>query len=299
MGNNIYFVLAFFVLAGFLLPLLLPFTLPQGLFLGTTQHKPNAKFTFSPATPQTGQAITFDAMESDDFDGFITSYSWNFGDGTKASGMKVKKIYSNPGSYRVTLTVRDSSYLSASTSKTAKVSLPQDILKADFKFTPAVVEQWQKITFDATPSRSATDTITSYSWAFGDGTRMSGKIVEKSYIYSGEFKVNLMVRDSKGKTASVEKRMKVLTSDNQLPTAVFSYTPEEPAAGELITFDATNSSDFDGIVASYNWSFGDGIRGSGMIVQKSYDVAGAYEVKLTVRDNGYASSGTTNNITVH
>jgi len=61
-----------------------------------------------------GQLVTFDASPSFDPDGFITFYSWNFGDGFFGSGQLASHAYTNPGNYTVSLTVTDSSSKTAS-----------------------------------------------------------------------------------------------------------------------------------------------------------------------------------------
>jgi|GEM_PF-6438472 len=66
--------------------------------------------------------VTFDASSSYDPDGFIVSYSWNFGDGSTASGQTVTHTYSSAGTYTVTLTVTDNEGLTSSTSKQITVS---------------------------------------------------------------------------------------------------------------------------------------------------------------------------------
>ena len=54
-----------------------------------------------------GLTCTFDASGSSDSDGQITSYAWNFGDGTAGSGESTTHSYTQPGTYSVTLTVID------------------------------------------------------------------------------------------------------------------------------------------------------------------------------------------------
>ena len=51
--------------------------------------------------------VTFSGAPSFDVDGTIVSCSWNFGDGTTATGMTVTKRYKKIGVYIVTLTVTD------------------------------------------------------------------------------------------------------------------------------------------------------------------------------------------------
>jgi len=53
--------------------------------------------------------IEFDGSKSTDADGDKLTYTWDFGDGEKAEGLKVKHAYKNIGTYKVSLTVTDDS----------------------------------------------------------------------------------------------------------------------------------------------------------------------------------------------
>ncbi len=52
-------------------------------------------------------AISFDASGSRDSDGKIRKYTWNFGDGTRRSGIAVDHVYKQAADYTVTLEVKD------------------------------------------------------------------------------------------------------------------------------------------------------------------------------------------------
>jgi heat shock protein HslJ len=66
------------------------------------------------------------------------------------------------------------------------------------------------------------------------------------------------------------------------PVAAFT-APAEVPVNSLVTFDATPSTSGVPIVY-YEWNFGDGTNGTGMIVQHVYSQAATYTVKLTVTD---------------
>ncbi len=73
---------------------------------------------------------------------------------------------------------------------------------------------------------------------------------------------------------------------NRPPTAKFSFNPEEPKNGTVVSFDATHSSDLDNDSLSYAWTFGDGGSASGLRVAHVYSRSGVYTVTLTVTDSG-------------
>lgn len=79
---------------------------------------------------------------------------------------------------------------------------------------------------------------------------------------------------------------------NTPPIAGFLLTPEGGFAPLSVTFDASASLDPDGSIRKYQWEFGDGSKGQGIVAEHSYEDDGEYTVSLTVKDNQYASSVT-------
>jgi uncharacterized repeat protein (TIGR01451 family) len=70
---------------------------------------------------QTLQSIIFNGSSSFDPDGVITSYTWDFGDGTIGHGKIVSHFYLDDGDYTVTLTVMDDNGVSDSKTIIVKV----------------------------------------------------------------------------------------------------------------------------------------------------------------------------------
>ena len=74
---------------------------------GGTNTPPTAAISASPSCGQAAVPVSFSAAGSNDPDGSITSYSWNFGDNTTATGAQVTHAFASAGTFRVTLTVTD------------------------------------------------------------------------------------------------------------------------------------------------------------------------------------------------
>jgi hypothetical protein len=92
------------------------------------------------------------------------------------------------------------------------------------------------------------------------------------------------------------RRMLVISpgAGNQRPVAVLSATPATAQIGQPVNFDGGSSSDPDGTITAYEYSFGDG-QSSGWVqetvVQHSYASAGTFTASLRVRDNASIASG--------
>jgi len=69
------------------------------------------------------------------------------------------------------------------------------------------------------------------------------------------------------------------------PTASFTANSTGPSTPLKVSFDASSSSDPDGSIDSYKWSFGDDSRGKGKTVDHTFESEKDYTVKLTVTDN--------------
>jgi len=69
------------------------------------------------------------------------------------------------------------------------------------------------------------------------------------------------------------------------PHASFTHIPLAPYVNDIVTFNASMSTSDNGYIISYEWYFGDGTNGTGMVINKVYEAAGNYTMTLTVTDN--------------
>lgn len=83
------------------------------------------------------------------------------------------------------------------------------------------------------------------------------------------------------------------------PSASFTLNPSMGDAPLQVTFDASGSSDSDGSITAYDWSFGDGQDASGVTASYTYTSAGSYRVSLTVTDDSGMTDSTSSTVTVN
>jgi len=69
------------------------------------------------------------------------------------------------------------------------------------------------------------------------------------------------------------------------PKASFTWSPSSVYANDIVTFNASASTPDGGSIISYDWNFGDGSIGSGVIVTHTYTTAKDYIVTLTITDS--------------
>jgi len=150
----------------------------------------------------------------------------------------------------------------------------------------------ETVEFDASGSYDPDGAIVSYAWDFGDGGSATGPTVTHAYAVAGAYSLQLTVTDDDGLTAQWARIVEV--RERIPPVGLFTVSSARPLVGEVVTFDASGSS-ADGTIVSYDWAFGDGTEGSGVLTTHAYGRHGAYTVTLTVRDargdSGRATQG--------
>jgi PKD repeat protein len=136
-------------------------------------------------------------------------------------------------------------------------------------------------------STDADGSVAAWDWDFGDGSTSTAQNPTHTYESGGSYTVTLIVHDDLGK-ASLPSSQPIDVTDpsNQAPVAAFQGS----CAGLDCTFTDL-SSDGDGSVVAWSWTFGDGATSSAQNPAHSYAAAGEYTVTLIATDDDGTSSG--------
>jgi PKD repeat protein len=204
-----------------------------------------------------GLQVTF----TDNSTGTVTSWDWNFGDGTRSTVQHPVHVYAEPGIYSVTLTVSNAA---GSSTASRSVAVPtSQVPDADFEFREIA---GQEVLFRDTSKNEPT----SWAWTFGDG--MSSSVRNPSHVYTklGTYTVTLTASNLAGSSTET----KFVTVRGPLK-ADFTFVPKD------LTVAFSNIS--SGSPTTFLWTFGDNTAPATVAnPEHTYAKAGIYTVTLTV-----------------
>ena len=239
-----------------------------------------------------GLSVSVDGTASSDSDGQVTTYSWDFGDGTTADEATANHTYANAGTYTITLTVTDD--------RGGQAQAAQDVVVERRNLAPTAsftaTADGLGVAVDGAASSDEDGRVVSYAWTFGDGAMATGPKATHEYAAPGAYQITLTVTDNEGATGQATSEVTVEEkAENQIPVPVISTTVKDLT----VDVDGAGSTDPDGAIVAYEWDFGDGSPvASGAAGSYTYAKAGTYTVKLTVTDDQGATASTTSDVTV-
>ncbi len=259
----------------------------------TTEPKPTACFTKEMDT-EDNFTVNFDAACSVPYQGqTITSYAWTFGDGNDASGASGSHTYEDPGTYDIQLIVtNDAGYADTTTQQVTIEQTTEP--KPTACFTKEIdAENPLSVNLDASCSDPYQgQTITDYSWKFGDYHGASGVSGSHTYENPGTYNIRLIVtNDADYSDTTIQQITLEETTGSAKPEACFSWENDADRIYS-IHFDAScSNASREKSIDHYAWNFGDGNEASGVSGSHTYDNPGAYDIQLIVtNDAQYADT---------
>ncbi|MEO1518033.1 MAG: PKD domain-containing protein [Bacteroidota bacterium] len=194
-----------------------------------------------------------------------TYYKWNFGDGNVGVGESVDHIFTEPGSYDVSLIATDENGCFKDTtilnilvhpSPQSGFAVEQDQLCQ----LPARVEfENQSVDADA------------FEWLFGDGTTSSQTNPEKLYNRSGIYPVQLVAINQYACRDTFGDDLRIYPQ----PKAELAIGDAEGCVPVSVLFE--NNSENANI---FRWNFGDGQSSDERTPSHTYETKGRYDVEL-------------------
>ncbi len=159
----------------------------------------------------------------------------------------------------------------------------------------------EPVFFSARYSEDPDGDALTYTWIFGDGGEGSGRFMNHTYIYEGQYGCSLIVSD--GEKIDIDSFTVTIIKApvNHPPVAAISIAMSKVDRGKDLTLDGRSSTDPDLDTLTYEWDFDasdgvdDWIRGA--LVVHSWSETGLYQVTLRVSD-GKLTNSTTTMITV-
>jgi PKD repeat protein len=177
---------------------------------------PTPSFT-APAASEPGEAVSFYARSSFDLSGPITTYEWNFGDGSPVlttSEQTVEHVYLKAGTYQVSLTVSDASGPANASTQTRSIDIVPDPPSA------AIASPGSGHTYVQSQA-----VATSFSCAEGVGGPGIASCTDSNASTSpGTLNTTTVGSDTYTVTA--------LSGDGQSTTAKIEYTVASPRSGQ-------------------------------------------------------------------
>lgn len=205
----------------------------------TIAPAPTANFTYS---PQNGCSSLSNVTFTDNSVG-ASSWNWSFGNGnTSTLSNPPAQNYTIVGVYIATLSVTGGN--TCINTKTASITVYQPPSAA---FSPTTSCVNSVTGFSNLSTAAVTNTITSSTWNFGDGSLNSGLTnPAHTYTATGTYTVKLVVN-----TAFCKDSISLPVTVNVKPTASFTPTPLSGCPTLTVNFNNGSLN-----ANSYNWNFG-------------------------------------------
>ena len=247
--------------------------------------KPVPSFTVTPSSGCIPLIVSFSNTSPNG-----TNFIWDFGDGSQnfLGTTPPNHTYSTNGSFNVSLTSKGVLGCLGTTTNLNAIQTTPTIASFGASLTEGCSPLTVQFNDLSSPSNPVSDPITSWLWAFGDGTTSTLKTPPSKVYTTGLYSISLTVTTQKGCIDSESKTNYIQVGD--ITSVDFTNTPIIQCAKSSVDF--TNQSVITALYnpgeVTYDWDFGDG---GAHLTQKdptySFPVdTGYFNVKLTVKFRG-------------
>ncbi len=260
-----------------------------GLFVppgpsGPVDNAPVANISIDSKTGFIGETIVFDGSNSYDEEGNITSWEWDFGDGTISSGSKVSHKYQKTDLYSVSLTVRDES--NNSDSCQVSIQIVQPNRPPEMIIFSGLTNGSVNIPYEYSFSANDADNDSMYfviDWGDGSNSTKSDMVEQNksislshSWDEPGVYLISVYAIDSENATSSVwEKEMLI----DVMYCQDIGYLIDEDQDGEYDTLYCNETNEITNLGKKGNSSY-----------LLDVDDDGEWDYRYTI-DGGLASIG--------
>lgn len=196
----------------------------------------------------------------------ITSYLWDFGDGTTSTLPTPSHTYNNQGNYTVSLTVTTSTGCTETLTQSSAIIVGR-VPVIDFTAVPNPVCALQTVFFS-----SSTNEGDGWEWTFGDGNTSTLQNPTNIYKDTGKYSVGLIVTNN-GCRQSITKTDFISVKP---PIARFGFAKSCKNRREFLFADSSIGS------TTWFWDFGDGATSTLQNPGHIFNGNGNYTISLTV-----------------
>jgi RHS repeat-associated protein len=186
-----------------------------------------------PYAGTTGAPVQFDGSKSSGPSSTTLTYAWDFGDGSKGTGVKPTHTYAKSGTFKVTLSVTDNIGGADTAGTQATISNPP-VANAG---GPYIGVTGAPVQFDGSKSTGPSGSPLTYSWTFGDGSKGTGVKPTHAYTGPGTFNVSLTVKDSVGGADSAGTTATITSST---APAILGFSPTSVSVGNIVNVTGVN-----------------------------------------------------------
>lgn len=239
----------------------------------------------TPSSPTALVPTTFVATVADP-DGDAVTVSWNFGDGTFASGATVTKTYATAGFYTVSATATDGHGGSTKEEKVIQV-MPENRPPVVTFEQPPVQRTGHPFLFIASATDPDGEQVT-YAWDLGDGDIREGRSGFKTYANAGTYTMSVTASDPRGGATTVSRSVTV--TQNYPPVLTVVAVPETVTVNQAATF-TVSATDANSDPVTVTWTMGDGAVKTGTSVSHTYTTSGTRTVVIAAAD-GFGGADT-------